>query len=53
MAALSCFLEDVLEEELNALSQKAIPEKTKQQENNYCLKNLKGKKKKEIEVSII
>ena len=29
MAALSCFLEDVSEEELNALIQKAIPEKLK------------------------
>ena len=29
MAALSHFSEDVLEEDLNALTQKAIPEKTK------------------------
>ena len=37
MAALSRFSEDVLEEELNALIQKAIPEKTKIA-RKYCLK---------------
>ena len=41
MAALSCFSEDVSEEELNALIQKAIPEKTKIARK--C--GLKGKKK--------
>ena len=33
MAAICHFLEDVSEEELNALIQKAITENTKQQEN--------------------
>ena len=47
MAALSCFSEDVLEEELNALIQKAIPEKIKIA-RKYGLKNLKGKKKKNL-----
>ena len=51
MAALSRFSEDVSEEELNALIQKAIPEKTKIA-RKYGLKNLKGKKKKEFEVSV-
>ena len=44
MAALSRFSEDVSEEELNALIQKAISEKTKIA-RKYDLKNLKGKKK--------
>ena len=44
MAALSCFPEDVSEEELNALIQKTIPEKTKIT-RKYGLKNLKVKKK--------
>ena len=43
MAALSRFSEDVLEEELNALIQKAISEKTKIA-RKQGLKNLKGKK---------
>ena len=51
MAAFSLFSEDVSEDELNALIQKAIPEKTKLA-RKYALKNLKGKKKKEFEVSI-
>ena len=46
MAALSCFSKDVSEEDLNALIQKAIPEKTKIT-RKYGLKNLKGKKKNE------
>ena len=45
MAALSRFSEDVSEEKLNALIQKAIPEKTKIA-RKYGLKNLKGKKTK-------
>ena len=45
MAALSRLSEDVSEEELNGLIQKAIPEKTKIAKK-YGLKNLKGKKKK-------
>ena len=45
MEALSRFSEDVSEEELNALIQKAIPEKTKIA-RIYGLKNFKGKKKK-------
>ena len=45
MAAFSRFSEDVSEEELNTLIQKAIPEKTKIA-RKYVLKNLKGKKKK-------
>ena len=51
MAAFSRFSEDVSEEELNALIQKAISEKTKIA-RKYGLKNLKGKKKKNFEVSI-
>ena len=51
MAAFSRVSEDVLEEELNTLIQKEIPEKTKIA-RKYGLKNLKGKKKKKIEVSI-
>ena len=47
MAAFSRFSEDVYEEELNALIQKAIQEKTKTA-RKYGLKNLKGKKKKRI-----
>ena len=47
MAALSRFSEDVSEEELNALIQKAIPEKTKIA-RKYGLKNLKGKKTKNL-----
>ena len=43
MAALSCF-SDVSEEELNALIQKAIPEKTKIAKK-FGIKNFKGKKK--------
>ena len=49
--ALFHFTEDISEEELNALIQKAIPEKTKIAKK-YGLKNLKGKKQKEFEVSI-
>ena len=45
MAALSRFSEDVSEEELKALIQKAIPKKTKLT-RKYTLKNLKGKKKR-------
>ena len=45
MAALSRFSEDVSEEELNALIQKAIPVKTKIA-RKFSLKNLKGKKKR-------
>ena len=51
MAALYRFSEDVSEEELNALIQKAIPEKTIIA-REYALKNLKGKKKKGSEVSV-
>ena len=51
MAAFSRFSEDVLEEELNALIQKAIPEKTKIGKKIRS-KYVKGKKKKEFEVSI-
>ena len=51
MAAFSRFSEDVSEEELNALIQKTIPEKTKIA-TKYGLKNLKGKGKKEFEVSV-
>ena len=51
MAAFSPFSEDVSEEELNALIQKAIPEKSKVV-RKYGLKNLKGKEKKEFEVSV-
>ena len=51
MAAFSCFSEDVSKEELNTLIQKAIPEKTKIA-RKYGLKNLKGKKKKEFEVTV-
>ena len=47
MAAFSRFSEDVSEEELNALIQKAVPEKTKIAWK-YDLKNFKGKKKKLI-----
>ena len=47
MAVFYRFSENVLEEELNALIQKAIPEKTKIA-RKYGLKNLKGKKKKRI-----
>ena len=47
MAAFSCYSEDVLEEELNALIHKAIPEKTKIA-SKYGLKILKGNKKKRI-----
>ena len=47
MAALFRFSEDVSEEELNALIQKAIPEKTKIA-RKYGLKNLIYKKKKRI-----
>ena len=50
MAAFSRFSKDVSEEGLNALIQKAIPEKTKMA-RKYGLKNLKGKKR-EIKVSI-
>ena len=45
MAALSHFSKDVSEEELNALIQKAIPEKTKLA-RKYGLTNLKTKKKR-------
>ena len=51
MAAFSPFSEDVSEKDLNALIQKAIPEKTKIA-RKCGLKNLKGKKKKEFEVSV-
>ena len=51
MAALSRFSEDVSEEELNALIEKAVPEKTKIVKK-YGLKNLKGKEEKEFDVSI-
>ena len=47
MSALSRFSEDVSEEELNALIQKKIPEKTKIA-IKFGLKNLKGKKKKNL-----
>ena len=47
MTALSRFSEDVQKEELNALIQKAIPEKTKIARKRG-LKNLKGKKNKRI-----
>ena len=45
MTALSRFSEDVSEEELNALIQKGIPEKTKIA-RKCGLKNLKVKKKR-------
>ena len=52
MAALSRFSEDVSEGELNALIQKAIPEKTKIA-RKYGLKTpQKVRKKKNVEVSI-
>ena len=51
MATLSRFSEDLSEEELNTLIQKAIPAKTKTA-RKYVLKNLKGKKIKEFKVSI-
>ena len=51
MAAFSRFSEDVSKEELNALIQKAIPEKTKIA-RKYGLKNLKGKKEFKISSSI-
>ena len=51
MADLSRFSEGVSVEELNALIQKAIPEKIKLA-RKYGLKNLRGKKKKNFEVSI-
>ena len=47
MVALSHFSKDVSEEKLNALIQKAIPEKTKIA-RKYGLKNLKGKKTKNL-----
>ena len=47
MAAFSRFSKDVSEEGLNALIQKAIPEKTKMA-RKYGLKNLKGKKNKNL-----
>ena len=47
MAALSCFSEDVTEEEFNALIQKAIPEKTKIA-RKCGIKNFKGKKKNNL-----
>ena len=51
MAALSHFSEDVSEEELNALIQKAIPEKTKIA-TKYGLKNLKCKKKRILSINL-
>ena len=51
MAALSRLSENVSEKELNALIQKAIPEKTKIA-RIYGLKISNVKKKKEFEVSI-
>ena len=51
MANLSRFAEDISEEKLNALDQKAIPQKTKIA-RKYGLINLRGKKKKEFEVSL-
>ena len=45
MAALSRFSEDVSEEDVNALIQKAIPKKTKLA-RKYELRNLKGKKRR-------
>ena len=50
LVAFFCFSENISEEELKALIQKAIPGKTKLG-RRYGLKNLKGKKKK-FEVSI-
>ena len=50
MADISRFSEDVSEEKLNALIQKAISEKTKIA-RKHGLKSLEGKKKK-FEVSI-
>ena len=47
MAAFSRFSEDVSEEDLYALIQKAIPEKTKIARKNG-LKHLKRKKKKNL-----
>ena len=47
MAAFSIFSEDVSEEELNVLIQKAIPEKNKIA-RKYSRRNLKGKRKKII-----
>ena len=41
MAAFSCLSEDVSEEELNTLIQKAVPEKSKIAKK-YGLKTLKG-----------
>ena len=45
MAAISRFSEDISGEDLNALIQKAIPEKTKKA-RKCGLKNLKSKKKR-------
>ena len=47
MVALSRFSEDISEEEINALIQKAVPENTKIA-RKYGLKNLKSKGKKRI-----
>ena len=47
MVALSRFSEDVSEEDLNALIQKAIPKKTKIA-RKYDLKNLKDRGKKNL-----
>ena len=51
MAALSRFSQDISEEELNALIQKVIQEKNKIA-RKYGLKNLKGMKNKEFEVTV-
>ena len=51
MAALSRFSEDVSKEELNALLQQAIPEKTKIA-RKYGLKKAQRQGKKEFEASI-
>ena len=47
MVDFSGFSKDISEEELNAFMQKEIPEKTKIA-RKYGLKNLKGKKKKNL-----
>ena len=52
MAVLSRFSEDVSEEELNALIQKEIPQKTKIARKYGLKKSQMQEKKKEFEVSI-
>ena len=48
MAALSRFSEDISKEQLNALIQKALISQKIKIARKYGLKNLKGKKKKNL-----